>query len=109
MAKIKSMKKTAIIVHIANKLSLKKKDVEAFIDALWELAIDQLKSVGEFTIPGGFGKLVLKDRKARMGRNPATGEKIKIAAKKTLKFRVAKPIKDEVLPKVVKKNKKVKK
>jgi len=50
-----------------------------------------------FTVPG-LGKLVLVDRKARMGRNPATGETIKIAAKKVVKFRIAKACKDAIVP-----------
>jgi DNA-binding protein HU-beta len=58
------------------------------------LAYRQAKN--QFTIPG-IGKLVLVDRKARMGRNPATGEQIKIPAKKVLKFRVAKAAKDAIL------------
>jgi DNA-binding protein HU-beta len=47
----------------------------------------------------GIGRLVRVDRKARMGRNPATGEAIKIPAKKVVKFRVAKAVKDAIVPK----------
>jgi DNA-binding protein HU-beta len=54
--------------------------------------------VGVFVLPG-IGKLVLVQRKARMGRNPATGEPIKIPAKKVVKMRIAKACKDSILPK----------
>ena len=61
-----------------------------------ELAIQEVKKNGLFVIPG-IGRLVRMDRKARMGRNPATGESIKIAAKKVVKFRVAKAAKDAIV------------
>jgi len=63
---------------------------------LVELAYQQVKKNGEFVVPG-IGKLVKVDRKARMGRNPATGEQIQIPAKTVVKFRVAKAAKDAVL------------
>ena len=62
-----------------------------------EIATKETKKNGEFTIPG-VGKLVRRESKARMGRNPATGEAIKIPAKKTVKFRVAKAMKDAIVP-----------
>ncbi len=69
----------------------------AFLARLVELAITQTKKNGEFTIPG-LGKLVKAQRAARMGRNPATGETIKIKAKTTVKFHVAKAAKDVIAP-----------
>ncbi len=73
------------------------KQVGTFFDALVETALEQTKSSGEFTIPG-LGKLVKAERKERMGRNPATGEAIKIAAKTDVKFRVAKSAKENIAP-----------
>ena len=60
-------------------------------------AITEVKKNGVFVVPG-LGRLVRVDRKARMGRNPATGETIKIAAKKAVKFRVAKAARDAIVP-----------
>src|SRR3954451_11466924 len=71
-----------------------KKQASAVIEALINLAYKEAKN--KFTIPG-LGKLVLRNQKARMGRNPATGEPIKIAAKRVVKFRVAKAAKDAIL------------
>ena len=73
------------------------KGARGFLDALAGTAIKETKRCGEFVIPG-VGKLVRVDRKARMGRNPATGEAIKIPAKKVVKFRVAKAAKDSIVP-----------
>ena len=75
---------------------MSKKDVAAFLETLANLAYAEVKGSGEFTIPG-IGKLVKKNRAARMGRNPATGEEIHIKAKTVVKFRVAKAAKDAVL------------
>jgi DNA-binding protein HU-beta len=72
--------------------------VKEFFEELSTLAAREVKSNGEFVLPG-FGKLVKSERKAREGRNPATGETIQIPAKTTLKFRVGKAMKDTVLPK----------
>jgi DNA-binding protein HU-beta len=66
------------------------------LDAVVELAYHETKKSGEFTIPG-LGKLQKKARAARMGRNPATGEQIQIAAKTVVKFRLAKAAKDAIL------------
>ena len=68
-----------------------------FLDELAATAIAEVKKNGVFVLPG-IGRLVRVDRKARMGRNPATGEAIKIAAKKVVKFRVAKSAKDAIVP-----------
>ncbi|MFA5069691.1 MAG: HU family DNA-binding protein [Patescibacteria group bacterium] len=93
MAKIT---KSQLLNVLAEKTTLAKKQVAMFLDALAEVAYSQVKSNGEFTIPG-IGKLVKKHRAARMGRNPATGATIKIAAKTVVKFRVAKAAKDAIL------------
>lgn len=95
-AKKKPMTKAQIVTHFAEKFELSKKDAGAIIDELSELAVAQTKKVGEFTIPG-VGKLVKSKRKARMGRNPATGEQIKIPAKTVIKMRLSKVCKDAVL------------
>ncbi len=92
----KSMSKSATIAHFAKKFDLKKKDVSAMFDELARLAYKEAKNA--FTIPG-IGKLVLVNRKARLGRNPKTGETIQIPAKTVVKFRVAKACKEAVLPK----------
>jgi len=67
-----------------------------FLDDLAEMAIAEVKKNGVFVLPG-IGRLVKVDRKARTGRNPATGESIKIPAKKVVKFRVAKAAKDAIV------------
>ncbi|HXN06289.1 MAG TPA: HU family DNA-binding protein, partial [Nitrospiria bacterium] len=90
----KAMTKSAIVTHLATKLEFPKKQAIEFLTAISELAYREAKNA--FTLPG-LGKLVLVNRKARMGRNPATGETIKIPAKKVVKFRVAKACKDAVI------------
>jgi len=90
------MTKAATIVHLAKKSGLAKKQVSGVLDNLLGLARKEAKN--GFVIPG-FGKLVLANRKARMGRNPQTGEPIKIPAKRVVKFRIAKSLKDTVLGK----------
>ena len=89
------MTQTQIIAEMATKTGLPKKQVKDFLTDLTDLAYREAKK-GEFAIPG-LGKLVRQKRKARLGRNPATGEEIKIPAKTVLKFRVAKAAKDAVL------------
>ncbi|HVE59151.1 MAG TPA: HU family DNA-binding protein [Pyrinomonadaceae bacterium] len=86
---------TEIVNSLAEKTGLKKTEVKSFFDALAGLATSEVKSNGEFTLPG-FGKLVKATRKAREGRNPATGKPIKIPAKTTVKFRLGKAMKDAV-------------
>ncbi len=71
----------------AEKLATEPKQVQSFFDAQLEMATEQTREAGEFTIPG-LGKLVKAERRERMGRNPQTGEEIKIAAKTTVKFRI---------------------
>lgn len=90
----KPLTKTQTIAELADKTGLTKKDVTAVLDELVALSYKQAK-VG-FTIPG-LGKLVVQSRAARTGRNPATGETIKIPAKKVLKFRIAKAAKDAIV------------
>lgn len=92
----KPMSKTAVIAHFAKKFDMKKKVAVAFFEELANLAYKEAKN--SFTLPG-IGKLVLVNRKARMGRNPKTGEAISIPAKTVVKFRVAKACKEAVLPK----------
>ena len=92
----KALTKSQIVAAIADKAEISKKQVKASLEALTELAYKNAKT--GFTIPG-IGKLVLVQRKARMGRNPATGESIKIPAKKVVKFRVTKAAKDAILGK----------
>jgi DNA-binding protein HU-beta len=93
----KPMTKTQIVACLAENLELPKKKAADFLDELFALATNQAKKNGTFTLPG-FGKLVKQARKARMGRNPATGETIKIAAKTVCKFRLSKVCKDAVVP-----------
>ncbi len=90
----KALTKSQIIGAVAETAGLTKKQAAATIEALINLAYKNAKN--SFTIPG-LGKLVLVNRKARIGRNPATGEQIKIAAKRVVKFRVAKAAKDAIL------------
>ncbi len=92
----KMMTKAAVIGHLAQKTELSKKQVSQVLDLLVTLATKEAKN--SFVLPG-FGKLVLANRKARMGRNPQTGEPIKIPAKRVLKFRIAKSLKDAALGK----------
>jgi DNA-binding protein HU-beta len=88
------MSKSALIRHLAEKNELTRAQVNGLLDSLVVTAYKNAKN--GFVMPG-LGKLVLVQRKARMGRNPATGEAIKIPAKKVVKFRVAKACKDAVL------------
>ena len=90
------MTKSQIVTTLSEKTGLSKKDVNGFFDELTTLAYKETKKVGEFVLPG-FGKMVKAKRKARMGVNPATGAKIKIAAKTVVKFRLAKAAKEAVL------------
>ena len=91
----KALTKTQIVAKLAEQNDLTKKQSKEYLESLAALAYKGAKD--GFTIPG-IGKLVKVRRKARMGRNPATGESIKIPAKTVLKFRIAKAAKDAVLP-----------
>ena len=89
------MTQTQIIAELSTKTGIAKKQVKDFLASVIDLAYREAKK-GEFSLHG-LGKLVKQKRKARMGRNPATGEEIKIPAKTVLKFRVAKAAKAAVL------------
>jgi DNA-binding protein HU-beta len=93
----KPMSKSQIATHIAEKFEMTRRQATEILDEIANLAYSETKKRGEFTVPG-VGKLVKQQRKARTGRNPATGESIKIPAKTVVKFRVAKAAKDAVLP-----------
>jgi DNA-binding protein HU-beta len=92
-----TMTKTQLVRQLAEKLELTNKQSAAFLDLLADTAIKETKKSGVFVIPG-LGRLVKAERKARMGRNPQTGEQIKIKAKTVVKFRVAKSAKDSIAP-----------
>jgi len=96
MAKL-PMTKSQIVSHFAGKFELTKKTASGIIDEVAALAISETKKAGSFTLPG-IGKLVLVKRKARMGRNPATGATIKIPAKTVVKMRIAKTAKEDIVP-----------
>ena len=90
----KPLTKSQLAASVADKAGLTKKQAGEVLEILTALAYKHAKDT--FTLPG-IGKLVLVNRKARMGRNPKTGETIKIPAKKVVKFRVAKAAKDSIL------------
>jgi DNA-binding protein HU-beta len=90
----KPLSKSQTAAALADKIGVTKKQAVLALDSLAEMAYKNAKN--SFTFPG-VGKLVLVNRKARMGRNPKTGEAIKIPAKKVVKFRVAKAAKDAIL------------
>lgn len=94
MPPAKPLTKAQIVAKLAEENEMSKVQVRDFLESFTNLAYKEAKK--GFTIPG-IGKLVVVRRKARMGRNPATGESIKIPAKKVLKFRVAKAAKDATL------------
>jgi DNA-binding protein HU-beta len=91
------MTQTQLVRSLAESCEVPNKTARNFLDNLGGLAIAEVKKNGVFVVPG-LGRLVRVDRKARMGRNPATGEAIKIPAKKVVKFRVAKAAKDAIVP-----------
>ena len=94
MAKV--MTKSQVVSHLAEKAGIQKKAAAAVLEEIATLATKECKSGGQFVIPG-LGKAVKANRKARMGRNPQTGEAIKIPAKTVLKFRIAKAMKELAL------------
>src|SRR6267378_1353135 len=87
------MTKTQLTRHLAEKLGSNNKAAATFLEHLADTAIKETKKNGVFVVPG-LGRLVKAHRKARMGRNPQTGEPIQIKAKTVVKFRVAKAAKD---------------
>ena len=104
MSDARRMGKSELFSHFAERFEVKRTQSREFFDELTALAEKELKRSGEFVLPG-MVKLVVQKRKARMGRNPATGAAIKIPAKKVVKFRVAKAAKDAIVPPKVKKAK----
>jgi DNA-binding protein HU-beta len=92
------MTKTQLVRHVAEKVGTNNKTAAAFLETLAETAVKETKKNGMFVLPG-LGRLKKVQRKARMGRNPQTGEPIKIAAKTTAKFYLAKAVKDSIAPK----------
>jgi DNA-binding protein HU-beta len=93
----KPITKSEIVAYFAKKFELSKKTASSIIDEMAMLATNETKKTGAFTFPG-IGKLVLVKRKARVGRNPATGEQIKIPAKTVVKMRIAKACKEAIVP-----------
>ena len=95
MAEARRMGKSELFAHFADRFELKRAQAREFFDELAMLSEKELKRSGEFVLPG-MVKLVVQKRKARMGRNPATGEAIKIPAKTVVKARVVKQIFQEI-------------
>ena len=93
----KPITQSQIVAHFAKKFALSKKAASSIIDEMAMLAPAETKKAGVFTLPG-IGKLVLSKRKARKGRNPATGEEINIPAKTVVKMRIAKACKEAIVP-----------
>jgi DNA-binding protein HU-beta len=91
------MTQTQLVRSLAESCEISNTAARGLLDSLASLAIAEVKKNGLFVLPG-IGRLVRVDRKARTGRNPATGESIKIPAKKVVKFRVAKAAKDAIVP-----------
>ena len=91
------MTQTQLVKSLAESNEISNKQAKAILEGLASVAIAEVKKNGVFVLPG-IGRLVRQDRKARQGRNPATGETIKIPAKKVVKFRVAKAAKDAIVP-----------
>lgn len=97
MAEVKKMSQSQLVKEMAGALEVPNKVARTFLDTFATIAVRETKRNGVFVIPG-IGRLVRVERKARMGRNPATGETIKIPAKKVVKFRVAKSVRDAIVP-----------
>ena len=91
------MTQTQLVRSLAESCEVSNVAARGFLENLASLAVGEVKKTGLFVLPG-IGRLVRVDRKARTGRNPATGEAIKIPAKKVVKFRVAKAAKDAIVP-----------
>ena len=92
----KPMTKAQLTQALADACEMKKTQVAGLFDELLKIAYREAKKDGGFVMPG-LGKMVITKSKARTGRHPQTGEPIKIAAKRRLKFRIAKPAKDAIL------------
>ena len=91
------MTKGQIVTHFAGKFEISKKAAASIVEEFAALAIAETKKKGAFVLPG-IGKSVLVKRKARKGRNPATGQEIKIPAKTVVKIRPAKAFKEAIVP-----------
>lgn len=91
------MSQTQVIRHLAEKTGVSNKVAKEMVNSLVELSVQQARKVGIFVLPG-LGRLKKVQRKARTGRNPMTGETIKIPAKTTAKFYLAKAVKDAIAP-----------
>jgi DNA-binding protein HU-beta len=91
------MTQTQLIKELAETCQVNNKVAKQLLECYAGIAVRETKKGGMFVLPG-IGRLVRVERKARLGRNPATGEKIKIPAKKVVKFRVAKVVKDAIVP-----------
>jgi DNA-binding protein HU-beta len=91
------MTQTQLVKKIAETCEVPNKVAKAFLETYAATAVAETKKNGVFVLPG-VGRLVRVERKARLGRNPATGQPIKIPAKKVVKFRVAKAVKDAIVP-----------
>ena len=96
----KRMTQTQLVKELAETCELNNKVARQFLECFAGIAVRETKKNGVFVLPG-LGRLVRQERKARVGRNPATGEKIKIPAKKVVKFRVAKAVKDAIVPPLI--------
>lgn len=93
----KVMSKSQLVTFLAQETGLTKAIAKDVLDTIARVAVSETKKNGQFVFPG-IGKLVKAHRKARVGRNPQTGETIKIPAKTVVKFRVAKAVKDAIVP-----------
>jgi len=102
MAEATRMTQTQIVKELADTTGVGNKVAKQFLEKFAEIAVRETKKKGVFVMPG-IGRLVRVERKARTGRNPATGEAIKIPAKKVVKFRIAKAVKDSIVPPKAKK------
>ena len=97
MATPTKMTQSQVIRELAETTGVATKVAKQFVTSFADMAVRETKKNGVFIMPG-IGRLVRVERKARIGRNPATGESIKIPAKKVVKFRVAKAVKDSIAP-----------
>jgi DNA-binding protein HU-beta len=95
MADARRMGKSELFSYFAEKFEVKRTQAREFFDELTALSEKELKRSGEFVLPG-MVKLVVQKRKARMGRNPATGEAIKIPASNQARFKPGKGLKDAI-------------
>jgi DNA-binding protein HU-beta len=102
MAEVKKLTQTQVLKELAAACGISNKQAKAVVEKLVELAIRETKKNGLFILPG-VGRLKKVERKARTGRNPATGAAIKIPAKKVVKLTLAKSLKDAIVPPKVKK------